>query len=493
MDHSRASVRRYTGLNLTRVPEVPAGMALDGVTRELFISDTGANRIVRVLTDSGHFARDAKVSTPTFEAYAIYSSPEPAFVYSIWDGLTYSSYASVPTPSGLAITSTTLYAASHSNGHIYAFRRATGILLDVVRAAPTRSLLGLAIAPPSLLTSTNADGSLFYIDGSTHSLGHVALSGGECDASSAATAGDGTCTDGVISGEESGVDCGGRVCARCADGVSCGLDSDCASSRCDVYTRTCAPAIRAAHSSSFLANYLNSDYYRSSFAHHMINGDMGGASYLNPYPIMAADFCSTVGVDNATGVVNCSSIDYDSLLLGGCWCHECLPENPCLHGGRCDNFNGQGYTCNCSSLDGARGDHCQLSNSLPGEFPWYAIPLPPPPASPPTPPAVPPPPATPPPPTPPTLPPPSSPAPPLTPPGTASNASSTPLAEEPASLLSAVPPAAVIGVIAGGVALGLLIFALAFLVIKSGRARRQTKTVRAGPTESGPDALNSRA
>ena len=79
----------------------------------------------------------------------------------------------------------------------------------------------------------------------------------------------------------------------------------------------------------------------------MINGDMGGASYLNPYPIMAADFCDTVGVNNATGALDCDRIDLDALLLGGCWCHECLPVNPCRHGGVCVNYQKQGYTCDC--------------------------------------------------------------------------------------------------------------------------------------------------
>ena len=72
---------------------------------------------------------------------------------------------------------------------------------------------------------------------------------------------------------------------------------------------------------------------------------MGGASYLNPYPIMAQGFCDSVGIDNSTNTLNCSKIDYDALLLGGCWCHACLPENPCKNNGVCQNYQNQGYTC----------------------------------------------------------------------------------------------------------------------------------------------------
>merc|ERR1711988_1694684 len=83
---------------------------------------------------------------------------------------------------------------------------------------------------------------------------------------------------------------------------------------------------------------------------------MGGASYLNPYPIMEDDFCETIGVAN--GSLNCSNIDFDSLPLGGCWCHPCLPENPCLNNGTCVNYMRRGYTCDCNGTN-RTGDHCQ--------------------------------------------------------------------------------------------------------------------------------------
>ena len=136
MDHSRASVRRYTGLNLTRVAGVPSHMAMDGASRELFVADTGADRVVRVLADTGHYARDAKAAAPGFEPYAIYSSPEAAFNYSIWDGLEYATFAHVPRPCGLALSPTTLYVGSFSDGHLYAYGRASGVLLQTLAAAP---------------------------------------------------------------------------------------------------------------------------------------------------------------------------------------------------------------------------------------------------------------------------------------------------------------------------------------------------------------------
>ena len=372
MDHSKAQVRRYTGLELTRSPGVPSHMALDAASRELYISDSGANRVVQVNVDSGHYARDATVAAPGAPAYQIYSSPEASFNYTVWDGLVYSSFAHVPTPSGIALAPTYLYVGSFATGAVYAFDRGTAILTQVVYATPPGSLLGMALDPTG--------GGLYFIDRSTASVGRLVADQPCLDSTNGlmgTLASVAQCTDGVRNGEESGVDCGGRVCARCVVNAQCQTTTDCASSRC--VGGVCLPSLPLIHSASFLQSYLSSDFYSNSFAHHMIHGDMGGASYLNPYPIMAAEFCDTVGRDNTTGALNCSRIDYDALLLGGCWCHECLPENPCANGGTCVNYQSQGYTCECPA--GNAGDHCQHApntdstiNLLSSAFPFYALP-----------------------------------------------------------------------------------------------------------------------
>merc|ERR1719161_1796017 len=115
MDHSKASVRRYRGLSLSRVPAVPGHMTIDASTRELFVSDTGANRVLRIEIDSGRHAYDAK------EQYPIYSSPESSFNYSVWEGLQWAVVGRVHRPSGIALSATTLYVASFDNGTVSAF------------------------------------------------------------------------------------------------------------------------------------------------------------------------------------------------------------------------------------------------------------------------------------------------------------------------------------------------------------------------------------
>ena len=61
-----------------------------------------------------------------------------------------------------------------------------------------------------------------------------------------------------------------------------------------------------------MADYLDTEFYRNSFAHHLAYGEMHGASYLNPFPIMSDTFCDEIGVDNATGILNCSQVMPDT-------------------------------------------------------------------------------------------------------------------------------------------------------------------------------------
>ena len=363
-------------------------MAIDADRRLMYVCDTGADRVVLVELDSGSYARDAKVQTGSFAPYEVYSSPEQSFNYSVWDGLAFSTFAKLSTPSGIAVSPTTLYVGSYTEGAIYAYLRATGELLRRLPVAAPRTLMGLALE----VRASGAEGTLYFVSGDK--LSRVTFGNGEyCPSAMQSN----RCTDGQRNGEETAVDCGGRECARCAVGAACSEGTDCLSSTCT--GGVCASTVPYVHTAALLSSYLNSDFYYNSFLHHAIHRDAMGASYLNPYPIMEADFCETVGYPaNASeraawpagAVPNCSIVDFDALLMGGCFCHYCLRAlNPCVNGGTCVNYQLKGYTCSCPS--GTHGDHCQHTAAgdatFTSNFPWSAYVVSPPPPSMPPPPA----------------------------------------------------------------------------------------------------------
>ncbi len=231
--------------------------------------------------DSGHYERSARGLFP------IYSSPEPAFNYSLWRGLAWSVVGSVPQPSGLALHGRMLYVGSHRSGDVHAFDLESGLLVQRVSltggvedSAGRRALGALAF---------DHDGTLWFTRGK--SVMHVEVDVA-CEPATGNGAGGNACSDGVRNGDESDADCGGSVCARCALGDTCTRPNDCASGTCDDGACVASPPLP--HSSAFYWDYLDSDWHKESFLFNMVHGDMSGASYLNPYPIMEPTFCDEV-------------------------------------------------------------------------------------------------------------------------------------------------------------------------------------------------------
>ena len=137
MDHSLANVRRYAGLKLGYVAGTTSHMELDASSRELFVADTGNDRVLRVMVDTGHYLQDAKARFP------IYSSPEASFNYTIWEGLQWSVLGVLDRPNTLALAKDVVYVGSDTLGKIFAFDRATGVVLKSVTVVTSdRALRG---------------------------------------------------------------------------------------------------------------------------------------------------------------------------------------------------------------------------------------------------------------------------------------------------------------------------------------------------------------
>ncbi|MEO7327814.1 MAG: hypothetical protein ABI193_04510, partial [Minicystis sp.] len=152
-----------------------------------------------------------------------------------------------------------------------------------------------------------------------------------------------TCTDAMKNGAETDVDCGGGACGKCANGKTCGVNTDCLSAGC--VGGTCA--VVAATCSDGLKNGNESDI------------DCGGPACLKcaiGLNCTAATDCAIIGgfaqcqngfciVPNAPcadGVKNGAESDID---CGGNTCGKCVNGWMCTAGTDCKSGSCAGNIC----------------------------------------------------------------------------------------------------------------------------------------------------
>ena len=129
-------------------------------------------------------------------------------------------------PSGLALSPTTVYVGSHTTGAIHAVDRETWRLTPLAQVAAPASIAGITLDP---------QGALVFVDTAMPATRRLDVTS-KC---SPAGVGAGGCTNGAKDGDESGADCGGASCARCARGEVCATPTDCASGVCNATDATC--------------------------------------------------------------------------------------------------------------------------------------------------------------------------------------------------------------------------------------------------------------
>lgn len=142
-DHSDGVVRRYTEVELTRVPDVPGHLALSVDRRRLYIADTGADRVLWVNVDSGSWSQDLTALNEPLAEFSVYSGVEWGVVAE-----------GVDQPSGIALNDERLFVGSYGSGEIIAYDLET---YDELGRFDTQGegLMGLEIGP---------DGRLWFVD-----------------------------------------------------------------------------------------------------------------------------------------------------------------------------------------------------------------------------------------------------------------------------------------------------------------------------------------
>lgn len=313
MDHSVAAVRRYVDVELKRGPAgVHAGMVVHPTRREVYIAVPGANTIIAVNADSGSFARTAR------EEYPIFSNRLPSFEYSIWECSEQRVFADgIQTPTGMALSTDgeRLYVAERGTGSILVYEIASGAVLEIISTGFS-TIGGMAINP--VLSPEWGQDILFFVDEETGTLNKIQPTDQCMNVVSSRVN-----PNFVLSVEKAEAELG-----------EFSLHRD--------YTCSVNPIIPDA---SFFDQVHNATGYADD------NQDVQS--------VMSGMDASAALLANRTDCgYDSSELNFDALLLGGYYCHTCLPEKDltCDNGGVCSNVQWLGYTCNNEFLVSIRNE-----------------------------------------------------------------------------------------------------------------------------------------
>jgi len=151
-DHDDGVVRRYVEITPTRSANIPGHMILDKSNGILYISDTGAGRVLWVNTDDTTTTSTNIMGSSTRMDSALAE-------YSEIRGVEFGVLAtSLSSPSGIALHGDTLFVSQNGNGKISAFDLATdGKSASLMQTVDTNanSIMGLEVGP---------NDKLWYVD-----------------------------------------------------------------------------------------------------------------------------------------------------------------------------------------------------------------------------------------------------------------------------------------------------------------------------------------
>jgi len=301
MDHSIAAVRRYPEVKLHRGDlGMHAGIVVHPTRREIFISNPGDSTIIVVGADTGSFARIAR------EEYPIYSNRLPSFDYSIWECVKQRVFASdIHKPSGMALSNDgeRLYVAEHDSGRILVYEVSSATILHIIQTGLT-SIEGMAMSPNSNM--------LYFVDSKTNTL-NVIRRNKPCN---------GTYTTRVMEEYSSAIDVATEEFEEKVgpDIFYVHYDNEC-------IIETVIPNV------TYFDQVHNDTGYASNDTDVQGPSGMDGDAYL---------------LANRTDCGYNDGLNFDALLLGGFYCHPCLPITNgamCDEGGTCQNVQWAGYTC----------------------------------------------------------------------------------------------------------------------------------------------------
>jgi len=325
MDHSIANVRRYPEVKLYRDETNVlghAGMVIHPTKRILYIANPGKGTIVAVDIDTGKYSRTAR------EEYPIFSNKLPSFEYSIYECVDQDEnfVSGLSNPTGLALSAdgARLFVAERA-GRILAFDVDTGMLMQSIEIPTYTSIGGLAISPPTGENEygelQNEYGALYFTDMNSNTVVKIHRN---------ATPGIGQYVSFVTDVDENYV--------RALDNGRLSVDWECGEGTFSLTRRyNCTVSGAIPNGTLFEQVHLATGYAST---------DPNVQS-----PLAGMDETAAL-LANRTDCEADSELNFDQLLLGGYFCHRCLPTlfgdkgSTCDAGGICANVQWEGFTCN---------------------------------------------------------------------------------------------------------------------------------------------------
>lgn len=286
----------YPFCDISKLKYQLSGMLVHPTRRELFVAVPGKNRILKIQADSGRFARTAR------EEYPIFSNRLPSFEYSIWECVENSIFVpDIKQPTGMALSldGERLFVAERGTGMIHAYEIETGALLYTI---PTQfeTIGGMAFAPNG--------GELYFVDDKTNSLNSVK----------------------VLS--ECGVDYAPRTDPKYSSALRSATVALGVANPFDLIAETCTVNPIVPNATLFDQVHVDTGYASDNPDVQSVMAGMDAAAAL---------------LANRTDCEYDSELNFDALLLGGYFCHICLPnqDQTCGGGGSCINVQWSGYIC----------------------------------------------------------------------------------------------------------------------------------------------------
>lgn len=118
-----------------------------------------------------------------------------------------------------------------------AYSAARNLVNTSTRFQTVTKVIGICLAPTCADVTSNQDESGIDCGGAVCATrcagGQACIAGSDCASTRCENALCSTCTDGVQSGTETDIDCGGVCGSTCVDTKICSINSDCASNRCE--------------------------------------------------------------------------------------------------------------------------------------------------------------------------------------------------------------------------------------------------------------------